>query len=152
MKSSCLMPAGAPWGARLGLLLLLVFIVGSGAGLLSCVGSPSERVHTVRKGENLYRIGKRYGLRAEVLRQVNDIDDVTTLQVGQRLWIPPSGTRGGAGDRAGRPARAALADRRRNAETTTNQHQYQRVSAIYEMGINDNHTHQKSIQNKEEDE
>ena len=64
----------------------------------------------VQAGENLYRIGKRYGLRAEVLQQVNDIDDVTTLQVGQRLWIPPSGTRGGAGDRAGRPARAALAE------------------------------------------
>lgn len=49
--------------------------------------------HTVRRGENLYRIGKRYGVPAEVIQEANDIRDVTSLRVGQKLWIPPAGSR-----------------------------------------------------------
>jgi len=49
--------------------------------------------HAVGRGENLYRIGLRYGVPAEVLREVNEIGDVRALRVGQRLWIPPVGAR-----------------------------------------------------------
>jgi len=65
--------------------------------------------HTVRSGENLYRIGKRYGVPAEVIQEANGIGDVTTLSVGQKLWIPPAGSaRGGASlqDRVRAEARA----------------------------------------------
>ena len=48
--------------------------------------------HTVRKGENLYRIGKRYGVPVEVIREANGIRDVTHLRIGQRLWIPGAGS------------------------------------------------------------
>lgn len=54
---------------------------------------PEERerggtYHVVAPGENLFRIGQRYGVPAEVVRKANGIDDVTQLRVGQRLWIP----------------------------------------------------------------
>jgi len=49
--------------------------------------------HTVRKGENLYRIGQKYGVPTEVLIRANRIGDVTELRVGQRLYIP--GRKGG---------------------------------------------------------
>ncbi len=47
--------------------------------------------HTVRAGENLYRIGQRYGVPTEVLIRANGISDVTELRVGQRLYIPRGG-------------------------------------------------------------
>lgn len=113
MKPGPLMPAGAPWGVRFGLVLLLVFIVGSGAGLLSCVGSSPERVHTVRKGENLYRIGLRYGVPAARIARANGIRDVTSVSVGTRLRIPGAQRAYRAGD--GKKA-SAVADARRRAQ------------------------------------
>ncbi len=85
--------------------------LGVAAGPTGCASDPApgmahpERrggsTHVVRAGENLYRIGKRYGVPAEVVQQANDIRDVTTLRIGQRLWIPPAGTtRGQLGGRS----------------------------------------------------
>lgn len=48
--------------------------------------------HEVAPGENLYRIGLRYGVPAAVIARANGIEDVTQLRVGQRLFIP--GVRG----------------------------------------------------------
>jgi murein DD-endopeptidase MepM/ murein hydrolase activator NlpD len=42
----------------------------------------------VRRGETLYRIGKQYGVPANVLAQANGLADPTRLAVGQRLTIP----------------------------------------------------------------
>jgi murein DD-endopeptidase MepM/ murein hydrolase activator NlpD len=42
----------------------------------------------VAAGENLYRIGLRYDVDARTLAEVNGIGDVTTLRVGQRIWVP----------------------------------------------------------------
>jgi murein DD-endopeptidase MepM/ murein hydrolase activator NlpD len=44
--------------------------------------------HTVRPGENLYRIGKAYGLSHEELARVNRIGNVSQVRVGQRIFIP----------------------------------------------------------------
>ena len=68
-----------------------------GVGLSGCASSSSFFAgggthHTVRKGENLYRIGKRYGVPVEVIREANGIRDVTHLRIGQRLWIPGAGS------------------------------------------------------------
>ncbi|MEE3329854.1 MAG: LysM peptidoglycan-binding domain-containing M23 family metallopeptidase [Myxococcota bacterium] len=79
-------------------------------GFASCASDSSSGTqlrregshHTVRKGENLYRIGRRYGIPAEVIREANDIRDVTTLRVGQRLWIPAAGRAGASGSLARR--------------------------------------------------
>jgi murein DD-endopeptidase MepM/ murein hydrolase activator NlpD len=47
-------------------------------------------VHVVKRGENLYRISRHYGVAVASIRRANDIDDVTQLRVGQRLRIPGS--------------------------------------------------------------
>lgn len=44
--------------------------------------------HIVRAGENLFRIGLRYGVHYTVIMQVNGIHDPRTLRVGQVLIIP----------------------------------------------------------------
>jgi peptidoglycan endopeptidase LytF len=48
--------------------------------------------HTVRAGENLYRISKSYGLRYQEVAALNNIPPPYTVSVGQRLSI-----RGGSG-------------------------------------------------------
>lgn len=45
-------------------------------------------IHHVEAGENLYRIGLRYGVPAKEIARANGIRDVTNLRVGQRLYIP----------------------------------------------------------------
>jgi murein DD-endopeptidase MepM/ murein hydrolase activator NlpD len=60
---------------------------------LSCARYSSGHYHKVAAGENLYRIGLRYGVPAEDLARINRIGDVTEISVGQRIWIP---TRPGA--------------------------------------------------------
>ena len=42
----------------------------------------------MRSGENLYRIGLRYGVSARAIASANGIRDVTELSVGTRLRIP----------------------------------------------------------------
>jgi lipoprotein NlpD len=59
-------------------------------------GSDSRTYHTVKPGENLYRIGKDYGVSSDAIARANSIRDVTELRVGQRLYIP-------RGNRAGLP-------------------------------------------------
>ena len=44
--------------------------------------------HTIKKGENLYRLAKQYKTSVNALKSVNGIRDVTKLRVGQRLTIP----------------------------------------------------------------
>ena len=44
----------------------------------------------MQRGENLYRIGLRYGVEAQTLARVNGIRDVSGLRVGQKIWIPKS--------------------------------------------------------------
>jgi murein DD-endopeptidase MepM/ murein hydrolase activator NlpD len=45
-------------------------------------------VHEVRPGENLYRIGKAYGISHRELARVNDLANPDRVEVGQRLFIP----------------------------------------------------------------
>jgi murein DD-endopeptidase MepM/ murein hydrolase activator NlpD len=44
--------------------------------------------HDVRRGENLYRIGKAYGVPFATLARVNDIRDPHRIAVGQRIFVP----------------------------------------------------------------
>lgn len=72
---------GDGWLAALALGLWLAV-----AGCSS--GSSSGFYHRVEPGENLYRIGLRYGIPAATLVKANRIDDVTRVRAGTRLWIP----------------------------------------------------------------
>jgi murein DD-endopeptidase MepM/ murein hydrolase activator NlpD len=49
---------------------------------------PAEFRHRVRPGENLYRIGKAYGVDYRELARVNGIDNVDRIEVGRKLVIP----------------------------------------------------------------
>ena len=42
----------------------------------------------MRRGENLYRIGKAYGVSHTELARANGITDASRLEVGQRIFVP----------------------------------------------------------------
>lgn len=44
--------------------------------------------HQVRRGENLYRIGKAYGVSHAALAKVNRLADASRLEIGQRIFVP----------------------------------------------------------------
>jgi len=56
-------------------------------------GGKEALYHEVRAGENLYRIGLRYGLKADELLRLNNLEPGTTIQVGQKLKVRPPGSR-----------------------------------------------------------
>jgi lipoprotein NlpD len=45
-------------------------------------------VHVVGRGENLFRIGKTYGIDYRDLARVNRIPDSARIEIGQRIFIP----------------------------------------------------------------
>ena len=45
------------------------------------------KIHTVKKGETLYRISRRYNLSVEQLRQYNQLDQKTSIYPGQKLKV-----------------------------------------------------------------
>jgi LysM repeat protein len=53
--------------------------------------APLPATHTVAAGENLYRIGLRYGISWVTLAQHNGLTNANVLQVGQVLRIPGGG-------------------------------------------------------------
>ncbi len=48
-----------------------------------------ETIHTVAAGENLFRIGLRYGFTVQELATYNGIANPNMLSVGQQIRIPP---------------------------------------------------------------
>lgn len=72
------------------LFLLLCLIVAflalppkSAAAAASC-----QAQHVVQRGENLFRIGQKYGIGWPKIAQANNIADANRIYVGQRLCIP----------------------------------------------------------------
>ena len=60
-------------------------------GLTGCAGrAPGGPgvIHHVEAGENLYRIGLRYGVSPQEIAKANGIRDVAALRIGQRLFVP----------------------------------------------------------------
>ena len=47
------------------------------------------KIHTVQKGETLYRIGRQYNLSVEQLRQYNKLDAKASIYPGQKLNVSP---------------------------------------------------------------
>jgi LysM repeat protein len=48
-----------------------------------------KKYHTVQKGETLYRISKKYRIRLEELRRVNNLSADQLLRTGQKLLVSP---------------------------------------------------------------
>jgi murein DD-endopeptidase MepM/ murein hydrolase activator NlpD len=76
------------WGVRgiAGVTLLLV--AGCSAVVHESKGGEGGIYHEVRQGENLYRIGKAYGISHRELARVNNIAEPDRLEVGQRIFVP----------------------------------------------------------------
>jgi LysM repeat protein len=71
------------------LLLSLVLLVGLlGAITVSASASSCVSYHIVQPGENLFRIGLRYGLTVDQVARANGIVNPNTIYVGQQLCIP----------------------------------------------------------------
>lgn len=72
-------------GAVLGVIILLV-----GAGVLTVTAQDGSMpgTHTVRPGENLFRIALHYNLSLEALMIANGLSDPNLVVVGQTLIIP----------------------------------------------------------------
>ncbi|MGC8738918.1 MAG: LysM peptidoglycan-binding domain-containing protein [Candidatus Hydrogenedens sp.] len=47
-------------------------------------------IHTVEKGDNPYIISKKYGISLNALLEANQLTSQSTLQIGQKLIIPPT--------------------------------------------------------------
>jgi murein DD-endopeptidase MepM/ murein hydrolase activator NlpD len=60
--------------------------------LSSCAHAPFPEgdgvFHTVRRGENIFRIARYYQVSASAILDANRIRDERALQIGERLWIP----------------------------------------------------------------
>lgn len=54
----------------------------------ACATSGGGQYYQVRPGDNLYRIGIAHGVSAEDLARENGIGDVTSIRVGQVIWVP----------------------------------------------------------------
>lgn len=52
--------------------------------------STEEQVHIVQPGDNLFRIGLRYGFTVSELADYNGIANPNQIEVGQEIRIPPS--------------------------------------------------------------
>ncbi len=50
--------------------------------------APKGVHHVVERGQTLWRIARNYGVPLEVIAEANDIEDVSSIRVGQRLFIP----------------------------------------------------------------
>lgn len=55
-------------------------------------GAPEIRVHTVRPGDTLWSLARRYGVGIDEFVAANDLADPDDLSVGQRLVIPDAST------------------------------------------------------------
>ena len=49
----------------------------------------TTKIHTVQKGETLYRISRQYNLSVEQLRQYNKLDSKASIYPGQKLNVSP---------------------------------------------------------------
>jgi lipoprotein NlpD len=60
------------------------------AAALACVVAcgPAGLRHRVERGENLYRIGKAYGVSPDRLARLNHLKDPSRIEVGQTIVIP----------------------------------------------------------------
>jgi membrane-bound lytic murein transglycosylase D len=70
------------------------------SGRTLAVASPAEKTrriartranYTVRKGDNLYDLGKRFGVSVRTLQRANGLNSRGFLRVGQRLYVPDQG-------------------------------------------------------------
>ncbi len=78
------------WRRTRGVALAVMMGVAAGCTAAHAPSSPRGAgiYHEVTSGENLYRIGKAYGVSHNELARVNGIHDPNRLEIGQRIFVP----------------------------------------------------------------
>ena len=61
------------------------------AGSGGTAAGPGETIYTVKSGDNLWTLSRKFGLKDNVIRNANNLTSAT-LKVGQKLRIPAKGT------------------------------------------------------------
>jgi murein DD-endopeptidase MepM/ murein hydrolase activator NlpD len=79
---------GGGWCA---LALAVALVVGGAGCSVRQGGGTAGLYHEVKAGENLYRIGKAYGVPFQTLSQVNGLANPDRIEIGQRILIPGGG-------------------------------------------------------------
>ena len=64
------------------------WVLGTVVVWVAACGGPAGLRHRVERGENLYRIGKAYGVSHQELARCNGIRDPDRIEIGQVLVIP----------------------------------------------------------------
>ena len=84
--------AGRGEGSGNFVILGAVLVLSVALGITACATHTVARgrglYHVVGRGENLFRIGKAYGIDYRDLVRENGIDDPAKIEVGQRIFIP----------------------------------------------------------------
>ncbi len=57
------------------------------------VGVRQGVYHSVAPGETVWRIARMYEVDADIIKEINNIKDVTDLEIGKRLYIPDAARR-----------------------------------------------------------
>ncbi|MDR2700961.1 MAG: M23 family metallopeptidase [Spirochaetaceae bacterium] len=83
MKHLLTIPHTIPYIPLICTILLVLLPMG--------LAAPEEAVHIIQKGETIYSIARSYGVTAEELIKLNNINDPRTIQAGQRIRIPSKG-------------------------------------------------------------
>lgn len=78
--------AVAPFVRARALLILSILLIVAGCATRTVRRGPGI-YHVVGRGENLFRIGKAYGVDYRDLARDNQIDDAGKIEVGQRVFI-----------------------------------------------------------------
>ncbi len=58
------------------------------------IAGPSLKIHTVRKGESLWAISRRYNVSVDDLYSMNGLNKSSILKIGQQIKIPVEGSTG----------------------------------------------------------
>ena len=77
------------------LSIAFLFMIFSGCATVPKVAAPvlpkttaQATIHRVEKGQTLWRISRLYGMEVEELASLNNIQDSTKLEIGQKLLVP----------------------------------------------------------------
>ncbi|MEE3326148.1 MAG: peptidoglycan DD-metalloendopeptidase family protein [Myxococcota bacterium] len=103
----------------LGAVFLAALLIASNTG---CASYSTGRYHSLAKGENLYQLSRRYGVPVSELVKANGIRDVSSIQVGEQIWIPRGGSqvasRSSSHKNTSKTRRAAQRDARNSGDLT----------------------------------
>ncbi|HVO41586.1 MAG TPA: LysM peptidoglycan-binding domain-containing protein, partial [Aggregatilineales bacterium] len=72
------------------LAALILLVLSVGTAVRPAAAQSNVTYYTVQPGDNLFRIGLKFNIRADVLAQVNGIVNPNLVYVGQKLIIPVS--------------------------------------------------------------